>query len=557
MNYWAQTLAVRTLNRRRMMGLMGGGVSAAAILAACGGGTKEASPATQAKLGEYTPSAGPPQPGGRLQRLIAGAANFNIVSTFSEPSGANVYDRPLTSREDSRRYVLEAMESIETPDPLTVVMKLKPGMTYHDVAPVNGRPVKASDIVATQKYVVDLPAAFDKTFARDYLVKAEAVDDRTVVYHLKKPNAYLFSLAALGNNSGQPIIPPETFDTLDTAKQVGSGPYYVDSIQLNASYLYKKFPRYHEASKGLPYIAEREIKNVTDSAAQEAAFRSGQLDVWTGSALTPTQVATVPKEMGAKVHLYRLPGFSGRAFQLNMERGFPWQTDVRVREAFWRLINQKQVLDLAESGDGTVGPGLIPISLKEYQLDAKDTASYYAEDVAKAKQLFAASGFDLNKEWQFFAGAVFVQNDVAQVMQQQFARAGLKSRIETVSSTTQAFQRWSANEWEFQISAPPGGDTPSQQLRNQHTKGWSDVYRRFGLMDPQIDALIEKSEETVDHDENVKLVKQIQLECIKKFAAHYLLYTPNNNTILQDRVQNYELTLTSPVYFNDMWLKQA
>ena len=555
-NYWHSTLKRRTLDRRRMLGLIGGGLGATALAAACGSDDKQDAPSGKATLGEFTPSVGSPQPGGRLLGQTVTLANFNPVEPFGGGLAAShVYDRPLTSREDTRRYVLEAMETIETPDPVTVIMKLKPGMTYHDFAPVNGRAVKASDIVATQQYVLDLPSAFDKTFQRDYVSKVEAPDDRTVIFRLKKPNAYLFSVSGLGNGSSQVILPPETFDNLATAKQIGSGPYFLDSAQLNGTYLYKRFPRYHQAAKNLPYIAEKEYRTINDSAAQEASFRSGQTDIWTTA--TPTQIATVPREMGDKMRLFKLPAFNGRAFQLNMDRGFPWQTDVRVREAFWRLINRKQVLDLAESGEGVVPTGVLPVSLAEYQLDAKDTDSYFAEDVAKAKQLLSASGFDLNKDWQFFAGAVFVQSEVAQVLQQLFARAGIKTHVETVGATSQAYQRWSVNDWEIQISAPPGGDTPAQQLRNQHTKGWSDVYRRFALMDPQIDALIEKSEETVDHQENVRLVKQVQLEVIKKFTSHYLLHTPNSNTMLQERVQNYELTLASPVYRHDMWLRQS
>jgi hypothetical protein len=107
------------------------------------------------------------------------------------------------------------------------------------------------------------------------------------------------------------------------------------------------------------------------------------------------------------------------------------------------------------------------------------------------------------------------------------------------------------------IQGSPGTDTPGQALRNQHSKGWSDTYRRFGVRDAEIDALIEKSEQEVNYDENVRLVKEVQTKAMKLWTPSPMVLTSFVYYYLQNRVQHFEITQVRPVYWLDMWLKQA
>src|SRR5688572_5036255 len=87
-NYWTRILEQR-MNRRRTMALAATGLTGAALLAACGGdsdggGGGGSGGDSNVKLGEFTPSTGTPQPGGRYLFHYTTSQNFNPVSNWNE-----------------------------------------------------------------------------------------------------------------------------------------------------------------------------------------------------------------------------------------------------------------------------------------------------------------------------------------------------------------------------------------------------------------------------------------------------------------------------------------
>src|SRR5579883_2350805 len=143
--------------------------------------------------GPYT---GSPQKGGHYATHFSSSTNFNVIANWYEGtylSGVHVYDRLISSRADARRYALEAAQSVQQPDPLTVIFKLTPNMVYQNLPPVNGRALKPDDIIQTQQAGTQASNAYDNAFQKDFLDSVQAPDATTVIYKLKKPNAYLFS----------------------------------------------------------------------------------------------------------------------------------------------------------------------------------------------------------------------------------------------------------------------------------------------------------------------------------------------------------------------------
>ena len=151
-----------------------------------------------------------------------------------------------------RNTLYRTWRSWEQPDPLTVILHVRPGVYWHDKAPMNGRELIADDFVYNFHRVTGTgsgftePAQYAEFMGYGVIESITATDKHTVEFKLKEdvtgktwyPGLNIAQQIANGYYSD--IQPPEVIeehgDTKDWRNLVGTGPFMLTDLVLESSY---------------------------------------------------------------------------------------------------------------------------------------------------------------------------------------------------------------------------------------------------------------------------------------------------------------------------------
>jgi len=284
--------SLRRLTRRDMLRLAGLSGLGMALLTACG--QQAPAPAAQPTAAQAAPAAAKPAESKPAEAAKPAAAtpkeggSFRIhMATEDPPSldpylnvsfrvqefAAYYYSRLLMSKKGpgiaAQAYIMEG-DLAETwkasDDGKTYTFNLRPDAKWHNLPPMNGRPVTAADVVWSFKHFIDVSA--NKT-AFDIVADVTAPSDKTVEFKLKDAFAPFEALI------GSPlfwILPKEVVeqDGDVTKRVVGSGPFVFDKFDKGISYSGKKNPNYYR--KGEPHIDEFVALIIPDDATAMAGL---------------------------------------------------------------------------------------------------------------------------------------------------------------------------------------------------------------------------------------------------------------------------------------------
>lgn len=270
------------------------------------------------------------------------------------------YETLLTYEPDSKELAPSLAKSWEvSPDGKTYTFQLQDGVTFHDGTPMDSEAVKSS-------FERTIAVKGGPSYMLDQVDSIEAPDPQTVVVNLTQPvSAFLdYNASMYGPKIVSPTAVKENTVGDDMAKKwlsehdAGTGPYEVSSYKPAGPIVLTAYDDYWGEPAKTETIEFTIVPNIGDQILQ---LRSGQLDILTHG-VDPQQIESLENDSNLQVQTFEA-GIRP-VLILNYAKP-PFNSDAEAREAFVADADlpgaAEQVYgDAAAPVDSSVPPILIP-----------------------------------------------------------------------------------------------------------------------------------------------------------------------------------------------------
>jgi peptide/nickel transport system substrate-binding protein len=416
-------------------------------------------------------------------------------------------------------------ERWEIPDPLTYIFHLHHGVRFHD-----GRPLTARDIKWTFDTLLDGRIRSTKSAVYQWVERVDALDDYTVVFHLKQPFAALLwnlSDGAIG------IVP---FGSLQEVgqKPIGSGPFRFVSAEQDKDVVIERNDDYWGEKAHVPRVR---FVVVPDTTTRALELRKGSADI-EANALTPDMVLTLERESNLVVQ--RTPGSVLTYLALNVRD--PILKDVRVRRALAYAIDRRPMVKYLWRGFVTPAVSVLPPQSWAYNGDVPR----YEYSPARARELLDQAGYPAVNGVRFHLTIKTSTEESARlqaaVLQQQMRDVGIALDIRTYEFATffsdvtkGAFQMYSLR-W------IGGNEDPDIFEYAFHSAKFPPHGANRGFYaNPRLDALIDQARKELDQNQRRQIYAEVQT-ILAQDLPYIDLWYHDNVVVHTRRVRNLRLS---------------
>lgn len=418
--------------------------------------------------------------------------------------------------------------------------RLRPGLTWHD-----GHPITAEDWAFAWRVYATPDFGVSGTGGFRLIESVTAPDPGTVVLHWRQPYPEAVEEIDILPPLPQHILKepfeqlePEPFMSLPFWREeyVGAGAFKLDRREPGAFFEATAFDRF---VFGRPKIDRIRVIYIPDTNTGIATLLSGEAHFYMEGALYGEDGLTLERQWGTGRGVVLYEPISPRAmgFQMRPEYAIPMElaTDVRVRHAIAYATDREELLETITSGKGLLRDVYTHPHADYYETVLRAVPVRYRYDVRRAQQLLEAAGFSRGADgiWVTPRGERFT------LEQWYIASASNERESHILVATWRQFgieatsHLWGVQRTRAEERAKqPGVFGGSIRVDQFHTR---DIARpenrwtgnnRFGYVSREYDRLLEAWETTLNRDQRIQHLAQMERILMEELPALPLYHNP-------------------------------
>lgn len=495
--------------------------------------------------------------------LLTGCGGGSPVATdtliYGRGGDANALDPIHTDIGESVKVIVNIFEPLVAYDTETVdlvpgvaeswetsedgrewTFKLRENVKFHD-----GTPLNAEAVVFTFERIIDAdhPYVFNNIipYYASYteIEKVEAVDDLTVKFTLKQPQATFLSAVAMFSSG---IVSPtavKKYGADFTRHPVGTGPFKFEHWKPKQEILMSRFDDYWGEKAG---VARLVMVPSEESSIRVTQLKRGEIHI--ADNLPPAEVDSLEKVPG--IVIQSTPGIN--VGYLTMQTRKPPLDQPKVRQAIAMAIDRDRLIEVAYAGHAEKAKTMVPPTLWGHGENVPERPF----DVAKAKALLEEAaqenGFKLPVKLE-----LFVMDQPRPYMQQPRQTAiFIKDALEKIgfdieiitNDIGQHFQRMTRGEhqlglsgWSADIADPHNFLHTLLHSTNINEIGGNNLSQ---YKNEQVDELLDAAQFELEQDKRAELYEKAQMLIYEDSPVLPLVHVPVR-IAERDIVEGYKL----------------
>jgi len=468
------------------------------------------------------------EPVGFDPNLVTAFASFRILE--------NVYDG-LLKYDENMNLIPNIAEKYEVPDPNTLIFTIRDDVYFH-----SGQRLTVEDVLYTFERIMDKEVGSPAAAYYSEVENIEVLDSKRIQFKLKVPMANTLLINFASTNSA--IVSKEFVKAGNNLqlKTNGTGPFFISEYVPGDHITLEKNSNYFIPEQ--PYLDKIVFRIIPEEISRVTALRNGDVDL-----IEIKEPLTLRSLQSNSFKIYRQPVLSYYLLGFNTTR--EPLNNPRVRSALSLAIDREEIINMVAFGEGTVTGPMNP-TVQPWAISPENFEEY-EYNPEKAKSILAEVGYPNGFEFNIVVASRYNFDKIAQVIQSQLSKIGVKVNIELVEWGI-FISKWRESDFDSFVSLNSGSIDPDVQFfRTFHSNGSTNVFLYNNSI---VNKFLEGGRKEPNVVERIKIYNQLQKILVKE-APILFLYSPNVLYASQNYVEGFKpLANESLIFLRGTWIEE-